>query len=118
METVRVDATLLQQYTGRTIRIIGKLEDINYQSNKLTINSNGKVILNINDSQLDLIKNGKNNNNKSINIGTFIEIIGFINNDLTIKVIQFFDFGDNLNEDVLNKLTTYIHKVPELFHET
>ncbi|KAG0675389.1 hypothetical protein C6P40_001726 [Pichia californica] len=103
MESIRVDATTLSQPTNKTVRIIGQLKTIDSSSTG-TINANG--IINVS-SSTDM---------NSLIIGNWYEMLGKIQkDDLSINVMEFFDFGTDINENAIKKLVQVAHQVPELF---
>ncbi|ODV86057.1 hypothetical protein CANARDRAFT_175789 [[Candida] arabinofermentans NRRL YB-2248] len=108
MESIRVDATLLQQFKRKTVRIIGKL--ISKSSNNAILNSNGNV---------ELKFTHQNQLLDSLIIDHWYECIGMVDDDdLSIKVIQCIDFGTEINEKAVLKVVELSHKVPELFYTT
>lgn len=102
--SVRIDATLLQEYQGRLVRIIGKCESFDPSSSHGTILSNGPIT--IISAPGELLSVSKN-----------YEIIGKVgSNDLKVRVLSAIELSDNVNLDHAEKLVKYVHKVPELFY--
>ncbi|CUS09726.1 unnamed protein product [Tuber aestivum] len=80
-QTPRINAPLLQQFIGRTIRLVGKVTDIH--GDKATLDSSGVIVaLTDRDSNLKL--------------GNTMEVVAKVNPDLSIKVLTSTDFGNNL----------------------
>ena len=105
MISIRVDATMLSQNVSKTIRIIGQLKSINENDNSGILDSNGTV-----NFQID-------NNFNELLINNYYEFIAIVKPDLSIKVLQTFNFGDNLNINAVNKMVEVVHKIPELYYE-
>lgn len=102
MESLRVDATLLGQSTSKTVRIIGKLNSIDSGSSG-TINSNGTINIT---SATDM---------NNLTVDNWYEILGKVQKDLSVNVLEFFDFGKDINENAVKKLVEVVHRVPELY---
>ncbi|KAI9816784.1 MAG: hypothetical protein M1827_001429 [Pycnora praestabilis] len=79
--TPRVNAHYLETFQGQTVRILGKVTQLRGEQATVDAGGNITVILN-RDSHLAL-------NNA-------IEIIGKVNQDLSIKVLSATDFGTNI----------------------
>ncbi|PUU81449.1 replication factor A protein 3 [Tuber borchii] len=102
-QTPRINAPLLQQYIGRTIRLVGKVSDV--QGNGATLDSSGVVTV-----YLDRDSNLK--------IGNAVEIVGKVNPDLTVKVLTSTDFGENLDMRVYEDLVGICQQYKEIFYDS
>lgn len=101
MEAVRIDATCIGQFKGRTVKIIGKL--IQNNGSSIVIDANGQIPLSF-VSQSPLTE------------GHFYEFVATVGPDDAVKVIEETDMGEDLNERALNKVVELSHKFPELFY--
>ncbi|CCH46935.1 Replication protein A 14 kDa subunit [Wickerhamomyces ciferrii] len=106
--TPRIDGSLLEQYKNRTVRVIGKVEQID-------------------GSNLKLYTPSDNSNNLSITVSTtpdlefqqgiWYEIIGRVLDNLTLRAIDIQNFGENINEKAVAGLVKYSNKSSEIFYE-
>lgn len=104
--SIRVDATRLQQFQGKVVRVIGRCDAFDTSDMRGKLESNGSIPIKSPSQALDAGKN--------------YEIIGRIGSgdDLAIQVYTMTELSDNLNLDVAKKLVDFVHKVPELFYTT
>lgn len=102
--SIRIDATLLQQYQGKLVRLMGKCESYDPSSNTATLSCNGTINLICNPDE-------------SFVVDKNYEIIGKVGtNDTSVFILSAIELSDNLNMDVVKKLVEYVHKVPELYY--
>lgn len=99
----RIDGTLLKANENQVVRVIGKLEQ--YEGEYGTLTSNGDVKLNF----------GTWNAELDIKVNNFYEIIGRVNDNLTISVYSVIDINDGFNLENYYQLVKFSNKVPELF---
>ncbi|CAH2351011.1 putative replication factor A protein 3 [[Candida] railenensis] len=102
--SIRIDAPLVAQNQGKIVRIIGTCESFDSSSNHAVLKSNGSIslVLNSGDS-LDINKN--------------YEIIGKVNTDASsVRVLSIIELSDNINFEAVQKLVSYVQKVPELYY--
>lgn len=104
MESLRVDATLLAQSSNKTVRIIGQLKSVDTTDSSATIDSNG------------LINVSSASNMDNLVVDNWYEVIGVVQKDLSVNVLQWFDFGKEFNSNAAKKLVEIVHRVPELYH--
>lgn len=101
---VRVLAETIKDFGGRVVRVVGKVENIDYSSSTATLNAAGPV-------QVSL------NANDNLEMGKIYEVIGKVNtSDYKVNVYSVTQFSDNTNLDLHNKLAAFVPKVPELFY--
>lgn len=103
MESIRVDATLLMQFTGHTVRIIGKGKHVT--GNSFVLESNGSIQCSYDADTRNMIE------------GNWYEIVGLVQKDLTVKALQWFDFGREFNGAAATKLVEIVHRLPELYYK-
>ncbi|KAG7191646.1 uncharacterized protein KQ657_002915 [Scheffersomyces spartinae] len=104
--SIRVDATRLQQFQGKVVRVMGRCELFNTNDMRGKLESNGPIPIK---SPSQILEAGKN-----------YEIIGRIGSgdDLTVQVYTMTELSDDFNLEVAKKLVDFVHKVPELFYTT
>ncbi|KAK9465721.1 replication factor A protein 3 [Lipomyces arxii] len=98
--TPRITAQLLQMYQGRVVRLIGKLTDI--RGNSATLDSAGSV-------NVSLARGVE------FQQGHFYEVIGRVNPDLSLQMLDGVDFGTNIDMDNAIALANLSQKYPEIF---
>lgn len=104
MESLRVDATLLAQSSNKTVRIIGQLKSLDTGNSSASLDSNG------------LISVSSSSNTDELVVDNWYEVIGVVQKDLSVNVLQWFDFGKDFNGNAAKKLVEVVHRVPELYH--
>ncbi|KAH3669434.1 hypothetical protein OGAPHI_001555 [Ogataea philodendri] len=109
MESIRVDASNIAQFTNKTVRVIGKLVDKSSNQGTAVVQANGSVELRFKNQQTLL---------ESMLLNNWYETIGIVDADNTVKVIQIIDFGSQISEAAVTKLVELSHKVPEIFYTT
>lgn len=82
--TPRVNATYLDEFKTKNVRIVGQVTQVH--GDNVVIDANGQVQLNLSPAVGEL------------KVGQFCEIIGTVQNDLSIHVSGVQDFGDNVGE--------------------
>ncbi|KAG0125866.1 replication factor A protein 3 [Tuber indicum] len=102
-QTPRINAPLLHQFIGRTIRLVGKVTDIH--GDKATLDSSGVII-----ARLDRDSNLK--------LGNATEVVAKVNPDLSVKVLTSTDFGDNLDMKVYEELVGICQQHREIFYDS
>ncbi|KAG7866016.1 hypothetical protein KL918_004005 [Ogataea parapolymorpha] len=107
MESIRVDASIISQFTKKTVRVIGKLIDKSTGAGTAIVQCNGSIQLKFQNQQALL---------ESLTLNNWYECIGIVDTDNSVKVIQIIDFGDQISEPAVTKLVEMSHKVPELFY--
>jgi replication factor A3 len=78
----RINASLVPQFVGKTVRIIGKIHDL--QGDTATLDASGELRI-----HLSMQSHVKENN--------YYEIIGKITDDHSIRMLDAIDFGDNIS---------------------
>ncbi|CDO53227.1 conserved hypothetical protein. Putative replication factor-A protein 3 [Geotrichum candidum] len=101
--TPRVNATYLDEFKTKNVRIVGQVTQVH--GDNVVIDANGQVQLNLSPAVGEL------------KVGQFCEIIGTVQNDLSIHVSGVQDFGDNVDLAVFNSLAKYSNKYHDLFYD-
>lgn len=105
LQSIRIDATYLQQSAKKTVRVLGLLKSYEQSSKSCTLDSNGPITIRFSNDRGDLSS------------GNWYECIGIVQDDLSIKCIDFLNMGNNLNEKSVLKVVELSHKFPELFYD-
>lgn len=103
MESIRIDATMLAQTMGKTVRIIGLVKSIDEGSGKAVLEANGTVTV---CGDIDM---------SDLKVDNWYEFIGLVQESMEITALQKFDFGTNINATAVQKMIEVVHRVPELF---
>ncbi|KAA8906155.1 hypothetical protein TRICI_005188 [Trichomonascus ciferrii] len=96
-ETPRVNASCLEDFKGRTIRILGKVKSLHGES--CVIDANGDVT------------------DANFEVGQFYEVIGRISDDSSVKMLQYQDFGTNIDMTNVDNLVKLQHKYKTIFYD-
>ncbi|PWW79491.1 replication factor A protein 3 [Tuber magnatum] len=102
-QTPRINAPLLMQYIGRTIRLVGKVTDIH--GDKATLESSGVIVVHV-------------DRDSNLKLGNAVEVVARVNQDLSIKVLSSSDFGNNLDMKVYEELVGICQQHKEIFYDT
>ncbi|RCK63284.1 Replication factor A protein 3 [Candida viswanathii] len=100
---IRVDASLIQNNSGRIVRIMGKCESFDQASHQAIILANGTANLDL--SQVDDV----------LEIHKNYEFIGKAGVDQKIRVYSVVPLSDNLDLNIAAKLVLFANQVPELY---
>lgn len=78
LSTPRINSTYLDAFTSKTIRLIGKVTQL--RGEQATIDSDGNVTAHL-------------NRDAHLTVGNAVEIVGKVNQDLSVKVLKATDLG-------------------------
>lgn len=106
-QTPRVDGSNLESYANRTVRIIGRVEEV---GNEVVFYTPSLASSNL---KINLIPS---NDLEDFEKGIWYEIIGRVSEDLKVRVIDIKNFGDNIDENSVAGLVKYSQKASEIFH--
>ncbi|TGO58482.1 hypothetical protein BCON_0054g00120 [Botryotinia convoluta] len=99
--TPRITSPYLNSFTSRTVRMVGKVTQL--RGDEATIESDGVVTVILNrDSHLQ--------------VGNAVEIVGKVNQDLSVKVLKATDFGTNFDFAAMNALVDANHRYKEIWY--
>ncbi|KAG2204521.1 hypothetical protein INT47_012580 [Mucor saturninus] len=99
--TPRINSSLREKYVGRTVRITGQLVSLSGNTAVIKSTDNGQVLVHLNgESQW----------------GTdFVEVIGQVEQDFTLREFKTTNLGNNFDLELANKVVELGQKLPELF---
>ncbi|GAB7328924.1 hypothetical protein MBLNU13_g00783t1 [Cladosporium sp. NU13] len=101
--TPRITAPYLEQFSHQTVRILGKVRQL--RGEQATIDAGGQISVFLNrDSHLQL--------------NHAVEIIGKVQNDLSVRVMASTDFGPegNIDFNAVEAVVDATHRYPEMFY--
>lgn len=104
---IRVDHTTLQQYNGKVVRVIGKLTSPSTLSTMAINNDRGLIQLSVHQESIK---------SKLTELDNFYEVIGQVQGDLSLKVLDSIPFGLEINELGVANLVKYSNKCKEIFY--
>ncbi|KAK5118935.1 hypothetical protein LTR62_000146 [Meristemomyces frigidus] len=102
--TPRVNAPYLEQFSHQTVRILGKVRQL--RGEQATIDAGGNIQVHLNrDAHLQL--------------NHAVEIIGKVQNDLSVKVMASTDMGPEANIDfnAVDAVVDATHRYAQIFYE-
>lgn len=99
--TPRINSELREKYVGRTVRLTGKIVSLSGNSAVLNSTDNGQVLVHLNgESQW----------------GTdYVEVIGQVENDFTLREFKTTNLGNSLDLALANKVVEFGQRCPEMF---
>ncbi|KAL1589909.1 hypothetical protein WHR41_01334 [Cladosporium halotolerans] len=101
--TPRITAPYLEQFSHQTVRILGKVRQL--RGEQATIDAGGQISVFLNrDSHLQL--------------NHAVEIIGKVQNDLSVRVMASTDFGPEggIDFNAVDAVVDVTHRYPEMFY--
>ncbi|KAF2102353.1 replication factor A protein 3 [Rhizodiscina lignyota] len=99
--TPRVTSQYLEQFQNRTIRILGRVTQL--RGDQATIDADGQVTVILNrDSHLTL--------------NHAVEIVGKVQSDLSVRVLNATDFGTNIDFTAASAVVDATHRYREIFY--
>lgn len=102
MRTPRVNSTLLGQYQGKTVRLIGKVLKLEGETAIVEASDQGQVTIKLNrDSNF---------------ADQYVEIIGRVTGDTSISELTSYNIGDEIDMTMVDAVVRNSHKYPYLFH--
>ncbi|GAB7357939.1 hypothetical protein MBLNU230_g0106t1 [Neophaeotheca triangularis] len=102
--TPRITAAYLEQFSHRTVRILGKVRQI--RGEQATIDAGGQVNLFL-------------NRDAHLQVNHAFEIIGKVQNDLSVKVMASTDFGpeDKIDFAAVEAVVDATHRYHDIFYD-
>lgn len=102
--SVRVNATTIQDFPGKVVRVIGKVVSLSPNGDLANFDAAGPV-------SVSTQATGR------LEVGKIYEIIGKVNvSDYSINSYSVMQLSDSTNLDAANKLAKMVPKVSELFY--
>ncbi|ODQ64503.1 replication factor A protein 3 [Nadsonia fulvescens var. elongata DSM 6958] len=104
--TPRINRPLLESFTGKSVRVIGLVKS-GRNSQDLAVISDASG-----DMEIDLmvIKS-------DVVVGRYYEFIAKVQDNLTLRILDAIDFGDNIDLNVVDSLVSISAKHKTLFYE-
>jgi len=101
LATPRINSQYLDSFTNQTVRMVGKVTQL--RGEQATIDASGNVTAHL-------------NRDSHLTVGNAIEIVGKVNQDLSIKVLQATDMGTDLDFAAVNAVVEATHRHKEIFY--
>jgi len=99
--TPRINSQYLDSFTNQIVRLVGKV--VQLRGEQATIDAGGNVTAHL-------------NRDSHLTVGNAIEIVGKVNQDLSVKVLQATDMGSNLDFASVNAVVDATHRYKEIFY--
>ncbi|KIN04258.1 hypothetical protein OIDMADRAFT_118186 [Oidiodendron maius Zn] len=100
-QTPRINSLYLEAFTGQTVMITGKVSQIRGET--AVIDANGEVTVLL-------------NRESHLRPGTAVEIVGKVNQDLTVKVLKSTNMGSEIDFSIVNAVVDATHRYKEIFY--
>ncbi|CAO0794730.1 unnamed protein product [Mucor circinelloides] len=99
--TARINSALREKFVGQTVRVSGKMISLSGNTAVVESTDNGQILVHLNgESQW----------------GTdYIEVIGQVEPDFTLKEFKTTNLGNDFNLELANKVVEYSQKCPDMF---
>ncbi|KAF6222217.1 hypothetical protein HO133_001303 [Letharia lupina] len=101
--TPRVNAKYLDSFTNQTVRILGKV--VSLRGETATIDANGTI-------------NVQLNRDAHLQLNNAVEVVGKVQQDLSVKVFQATDFGSNIDFIAVEAVVDATHRYKEIFYDS
>lgn len=98
--TPRISATLMDSYVGQNVIIVGKV--VQLRGDTAFLEADGQVQANLNRDCHLMVGNGA-------------QIIGKVNPDLSIKVLNAIDLGNNVDFQLCQNVVDVTHQFKDIF---
>ncbi|KAI4741647.1 hypothetical protein E4T50_07945 [Aureobasidium sp. EXF-12298] len=102
-QTPRINASYLEQFTHRTVRILGKVTQL--RGEEATIDAGGQINVHLNRIQ-----------ESHLTVNHAVEIIGKVQADLSVRVLTSTDFGENIDFSLAEAVVDATHRHSEIFY--
>ncbi|GMM27653.1 hypothetical protein DAMA08_003690 [Martiniozyma asiatica (nom. inval.)] len=104
MEAIRINAPLLASHKRKTIRLLAPIKSIDIATSTAILSSEGDITVKFEDLP-------------SCNVGTWLDIVGMVGDDLSIRALQWNQGEGQVSEAAVKKMVDAWHKYPELFFD-
>jgi len=98
VSTPRVNKALLPNYLGRTVRLVGKVDGIDSASGICVLNTSDRASVNV-------VVNPMSHYDSQ-----FVEVLGKVNNDLSISDMSVTNLGTNFDLDIYEQFLQITHQ--------
>jgi len=102
-QTPRINATMLENFAGKTVRMIGRVTTV--RNDEVLIDSQGSVKLQVERQDANII------------MGHAVEIVGKVWPDLSVKVFVSTDLGKDLDFSAVEAVVDATHRYKEIFYD-
>ncbi|EPQ64081.1 Bgt-2744 [Blumeria graminis f. sp. tritici] len=102
ISTPRINSTHLDNFTGRTIRLLGTVMQLRGET--AILDCIGNVTLQL-------------NRDSHLTVGHVFEIVGRVNQDLSVRVLKATDFGKEVDLSIANEVVEVTHRYKEIFYQ-
>ncbi|KAF8852646.1 replication factor A protein 3 [Acephala macrosclerotiorum] len=101
LSTPRITSAYLDSFTSKTIRLVGKVTQL--RGEQATIDSDGNVTAHL-------------NRDAHLTVGNAVEIVGKVNQDLSVKVLKATDLGRDVDFAAIGAVVDATHRYKEIFY--
>ncbi|KUJ22009.1 replication factor A protein 3 [Mollisia scopiformis] len=101
LSTPRITSQYLDTFISRTIRLIGKVTQLRGET--ATIDSEGNVTALL-------------NRDAHLTVGNAVEVVGKVNQDLSVKVLRATDLGRDVDYTAISAVVDATHRYKEIFY--
>ncbi|KAF2462140.1 replication factor A protein 3 [Lineolata rhizophorae] len=99
--TPRITAQYLQSFEHQTVRMVGKVTLL--RGEQATIDAGGPITIHL-------------NRDAHLQVGHAVEVIGKVQQDLTVRVFSSTDFGTNIDFAAIDAVVDATHRHKEIFY--
>ncbi|KAK8220068.1 hypothetical protein M8818_000484 [Zalaria obscura] len=100
--TPRITAPYLEQFSHQTVRILGKVTQL--RGEQATIDAGGQITLHL-------------NRDSHLTVDHAVEVIGKVQNDLSVRVLVSTDFGTGIDFGIADAVVDATHRYHEIFYQ-
>ncbi|GAB7354172.1 hypothetical protein MBLNU459_g4726t1 [Dothideomycetes sp. NU459] len=100
--TPRITAPYLEQFSHQTVRILGKV--VQLRGEQATIDAGGQINVHL-------------NRDAHLTVDHAVEIIGKVQNDLSVRVLVSTDFGTGIDFSIAESVVDASHRYREIFYD-
>lgn len=101
ISTPRITSQHLDSFTNRTIRLLGRVTQL--RGEVATVDSDGTVTAHL-------------NRDAHLTVGNAVEIVGKVNQDLSVKVLKATDMGRDVDFAAVSAVVDATHRYKEIFY--
>ncbi|KAI4726263.1 hypothetical protein E4T49_06042 [Aureobasidium sp. EXF-10728] len=124
-QTPRINASYLENFTHRTVRILGKVTQL--RGEEATIDAGGQINVHLNrvcyGPSISFLWSFGNITSTSLfmqeahlTVNHAVEIIGKVQADLSVRVLTSTDFGENIDFSLADAVVDATHHHNEIFY--
>ncbi|RKF55147.1 Replication factor A protein 3 [Golovinomyces cichoracearum] len=102
ISTPRITSSHLDSFTNRTIRLLGKVTQLRGET--AIVDSDGNVTLHL-------------NREAHLTVGHVVEVVGKVNQDLSVRVLKSTDVGKDVDLDIARSVVDATHRYKNIFYK-